>query len=58
MKYGYLFYTALGYLAGSILFGRLVPLAVKGVDVEEASADGNPGTFNEMCIRDRGSNCL
>lgn len=46
MKYGYLFYTALGYLAGSILFGRLVPLAVKGVDVEEASADGNPGTFN------------
>ncbi len=46
MKYGYLFYTILGYLTGSMLFGRIVPLALKGVDVEKDSADGNPGTFN------------
>lgn len=46
MKYGYLFYTILGYLTGSMLFGRIVPLVLKGVDVEKDSTDGNPGTFN------------
>ena len=46
MEYGYYFYVILGWISGSILFGRLVPMLMKGVDVEEASGDGNPGTFN------------
>lgn len=46
MEYGYYFYVILGWISGSILFGRLVPMFLKGVDVEEASGDGNPGTFN------------
>lgn len=46
MKYTYYFYVILGFFSGSILFGRLVPWLVKGVDVERDSGDGNPGTFN------------
>ena len=39
MKYEYLFYTILGYLTGSMLFGRIVPLVLKGVDVETLSLE-------------------
>ena len=46
MEYGYYFYVILGWISGSILFGRLVPMIMKGVDVEKDSGDGNPGTFN------------
>lgn len=46
MEYGYYFYVIMGFLSGSILFGRLVPMLLKGVDVQETSEDGNPGTFN------------
>ena len=46
MKYGYDFYIVSGFLAGSILFGRLIPMLLYGKDVEKESEDGNPGTFN------------
>ena len=46
MKYGYDFYIVAGFLAGSILFGRLIPMLLYGKDVEKESEDGNPGTFN------------
>ena len=46
MKYGYDFYIVAGFLAGSILFGRLIPMLFYGKDVEKESEDGNPGTFN------------
>lgn len=46
MKYGYFFYMIIGFLSGSILFGRLIPMIFRGVDVQTESEDGNPGTFN------------
>ena len=46
MKYGYFFYVIMGFLSGSILFGRLIPMIFRGVDVQTESEDGNPGTFN------------
>lgn len=50
MKFGYDFYIVVGFLCGSILFGRLIPLVLFQVDVQKESNDGNPGTFNAfMC---------
>ena len=46
MEYGYFFYVIMGFLSGSILFGRLIPMIFRGVDVQTESEDGNPGTFN------------
>ena len=46
IKYGYDFYIVAGFLAGSILFGRLIPMLFCWKDVEKESEDGNPGTFN------------
>ena len=46
IKYGYDFYIVAGFLTGSILFGRLIPMLLYGKDVEKESEDGNPGTFN------------
>ena len=37
MKYGYDFYIVAGFLAGSILFGRLIPMLFCGKDVEKES---------------------
>ncbi len=48
----YLFYLALGYLSGGILFSYYLPLWFKGMDVTEGAADKNPGAFN--CIRRAG----
>lgn len=38
----------LGILCGSILFSRILPLKLKGVDVTQISEDHNPGTANAM----------
>lgn len=46
MEYQYLMYSLAGFLSGSILFGYALPRLLRGVDVREASRDGNPGTFN------------
>lgn len=46
MEYEYLYYIVAGYFSGSILFGRMIPLLFKNVDVTKESEDGNPGTFN------------
>lgn len=48
----YLFYLALGYLSGSVLYSYYLPLWLKGIDVTEGTPDGNPGAFN--CIRRAG----
>ena len=37
MKYGYFFYVIIGFLSGSILFGRLIPMIFRGVDVRDKS---------------------
>lgn len=41
MEYGYLFYIVIGFLSGSILFGRIIPFLLKKVDVMQESDDGN-----------------
>lgn len=43
-----LFFMAVGYLAGSMLFGRLLPKYFKDMDIEAVSEDHNPGTANVM----------
>ena len=43
-KYG--FYIVIGYLAGGMMFGYLIPRFLKGIDVRALSSDGNPGTAN------------
>ena len=40
------FYTIVGYLMGSIVFGYIIPKEFKGIDVRQLSNDGNPGTAN------------
>lgn len=42
----FIFFGLLGYLAGGIMFGYLIPRLLKGIDVRALSDDGNPGTFN------------
>ncbi len=42
----YILIALAGYLSGSVLYGRLLPLWMKGVDVRTLSDDRNPGTFN------------
>lgn len=48
----YVFYIALGYLSGSVLYSYFLPLWLKGLDVTRDTPDGNPGTFN--CISKAG----
>lgn len=43
---GYILFTVLGYLSGSILFGKVFSGLMKGIDLTAVSDDGNPGTFN------------
>lgn len=43
-----LFLMAVGYLAGSTLFGRILPKYFRNIDIEEVSGDKNPGTANVM----------
>lgn len=42
----YLFWTLIGYLSGSVLYGYLIPKYVNHVDICKISDDGNPGTAN------------
>ena len=35
----YIFYIALGYLSGSLMFGYAVPKLIKGIDVRKESSD-------------------
>lgn len=42
----YLFWTLIGYLSGSVLYGYLIPKYINHVDVCKISDDGNPGTAN------------
>lgn len=37
-----------GYVSGSLLFSKWLPLLIKGVDVTKLSDDHNPGTANAM----------
>ena len=40
--------ASLRIVCGSILFGRVLPKWIKGIDVTEVSNDHNPGTANAM----------
>ena len=40
--------TVAGLLSGSILFGRVLPKWLKGIDITKVSPDHNPGTANAM----------
>ena len=42
----YLVWSLLGYLSGGVLYARLIPRILRGVDVEADSPDGNPGAAN------------
>lgn len=42
----YLFWTAAGYLSGSIMYAYLLPLLFKHIDIRSLSDDRNPGTAN------------
>ena len=35
MEYSYLFYIVAGFISGSILFGRIIPLLFKNIDSED-----------------------
>lgn len=37
-----------GYISGSLLFSKWLPLLIKGIDVTKLSDDQNPGTANAM----------
>ena len=39
-----------GYLSGSVLYAYLIPYLLCGIDIREASRDGNPGTANVFRI--------
>ncbi len=43
-------FTIVGYLLGSLLFGRFFLEQFKAIDVAEASRDGNPGTANAYML--------
>ena len=40
------FYALLGYLSGNVMYAYWIPRLLKGVDVREYGADGNPGASN------------
>ncbi|MBC8537183.1 glycerol-3-phosphate acyltransferase [Feifania hominis] len=39
-------YVLLGFFSGSVMYSRLLPLHLCGIDIVAASDDGNPGTAN------------
>ena len=54
----YSFWIVAGYLSGSVLYGYLLPLRLKRIDVTRVSDDGNPGTFNAFKHAGFGVGCL
>ena len=44
----FLLFTAIGYVSGSILWSRYIPLLFAGTDIVKISRDHNPGTSNVM----------
>ena len=42
----YLLWAVIGYLAGGLLFARIIPRLFRGIDVTVKSDDGNPGAAN------------
>lgn len=38
--------SIIGFFSGSILYAKLIPKAICGIDIVTCSADGNPGTAN------------
>ena len=48
LPWGYFFYIAAGFAAGSVLFSYWLPKLLCGVDVLVQSEDRNPGTANAM----------
>ena len=44
----FLLFTAIGYVSGSVLWSRYIPLLFAGTDIVKISRDHNPGTSNVM----------
>lgn len=42
----YLFFMIFGYLSGSVMYSRLLPLKLRNINICELSDDGNPGAGN------------
>ncbi len=42
----WLFFIAFGFLSGSIMFSRIIPLKIYGIDIEKEGSDSNPGSAN------------
>ncbi|MCD8300653.1 MAG: glycerol-3-phosphate acyltransferase [Clostridiales bacterium] len=40
--------SVFGFLLGSVLFAKVVPRVARGIDIEQVSEDGNPGTSNVL----------
>ncbi len=59
-RLGYLLFTLIGFLSGSILYCKILPRIFMNKDVCECSDDKNPGTFNVFasCGVIMGSVCL
>lgn len=38
--------TVIGFISGAVLYSYLIPKLIFGVDIRQASADGNPGSSN------------
>lgn len=54
----YIFWTAAGYLSGSVLYAYLLPKLIHHVDVRKLSSDGNPGTANAFRYGSFTAGCL
>lgn len=54
----YLFFVIIGYMMGSILFGKVIPRVVKGIDIAAVSSDGNPGAANAFVHAGKGCGLL
>ena len=42
----YVFYMALGFMLGGLMFSQWLPKLLTGTDIRALSGDGNPGAFN------------
>jgi glycerol-3-phosphate acyltransferase PlsY len=43
---GWIFFTVLGFLSGSVMYSYLIPKKVCGIDIRKVSPDSNPGGIN------------
>ena len=42
----WIFFIAFGFLSGSIMYSKIIPMKIYGKDIEKEGIDGNPGAAN------------